>query len=212
MIRRPGRIAGVAGSLLVGIVLAAGAAGAQVPPVETPPESSVPATPPPPKDQPAPVPGPSDPPHTVAPDGPGTPAPPPGTPGTAAPTAPADPKAPPATPGGSPAPAQHIERAGPAKFSLDLSQIEQLRRQALGKGPRAAIPDHGFDQSLPFREEAGTAVATFEEVPELGAEEEKIAQVRRAGSIAAGLLALLLVGLAGWVLRQANSGARAIQH
>lgn len=158
------------------------------------------------------MPSPSEPPPTVEP-GPGTPAPP-GTPVTTAPPAPAGPTAATTNPGaGAPAPPKPIQKASQVGLSLDLSGIDALRRQARGKGPRAAEPDFGFDSSLPFQDGAGGgASAPTEEALELGAEEEKIARVRAAGSVAAGLMALLLVGLATWVLRQARSAALAIPH
>ncbi|HUP69878.1 MAG TPA: hypothetical protein VM142_08680 [Acidimicrobiales bacterium] len=193
--------------------MSAGGAAGQVPPITTPPDSTAPTTPPPPKDEPPPVPSPSEPPPTVAPGGPGTPAPP-GTPVTTAPPAPAGPTTATTNPGaGAPAPPKPIQKGSQVELSLDLSGIDALRRQARGKGPRAAEPDFGFDSSLPFQDGVGEgASAPTEEALELGADEEKIAQVRAAGSVAAGLIALLLVGLATWVLRQARSAARPSPH
>ena len=196
--------------MLVGILVSAGGAAGQVPPITTPPDSTVPTTPPPPKDEPPPVPSPSEPPPTVAPGGPSTPAPP-GTPVTTAPAAPPAPTTSTTTAAAGALPPPKAVGASSGGLSLDLSRIDTLRRQARGKGPRTAEPDFGFDSSLPFQDgEGGGAGEASEEALELGAEEEKIAQVRAAGSVAAGLMALLLVGLAAWVLRQARSAAHAI--
>lgn len=178
-----------------------GAAG-QVPPIGDPPPTTLPAEPVPPgEDEPPPVPGPPEPPPTVAPG-----APTPSTPATPVPeggptTTTTNPTS------GSTASARSVHIARPAALSIDLSALDALRRQARGKGPRRPERDYGFDSSLPFQEGGGrgeNASQPFVNASELGAEEEELARVRSAAAVAAGLMALLLVGFGIWVLRQAR--------
>lgn len=191
--------AGVGGACLAAALgLSLVSATAQVPDLPVPPDpSTVPTTVAPPEGDPPPVPAPTQPPaptETV----------PPGTPVNSAPmptttTFPANKQATSAT-----QPPRTIEGAAPAAFGLDLSEIDALRRQARGRGPRAPEPDFGFDSDLPFQPGTQAIDGPQEDALELGAEAEEIAQVRSASAVAAGLLALLLVGFAVWALRQAR--------
>lgn len=184
----------------------AGGAGAQIPDVPAPPQSTtVPTTPAPPPEESDPVPDPSKPPappSTVpsGPGGPGTPAPP----VTTAPQPAATTTTVPSSTGGAPGPPQPISSSRQAQLSLDLSEIDALRRQARGKGPRPAEPDFGFDSDLPFGATAEAAGRSAEEAVELGADAEEWARVRSLSSFAAGLVVLVLVGIVVWMLRQAR--------
>lgn len=195
----PGRLffALVAGTALW---LSIGGAGAQVPTLPPPPDtpsSTVPAPPPPPEEEPAPVSGPATPTTGV-----------PGAPGAPAPDGPGKPA--PATPGQKPAASEPTLGSRPGTFTssapgLDLSEINALRRQARGRGPRAKAPDPGFDPELPFGPGTGaTARSTVDSTEELGIGDSRLAKVRSLGAIAGGLDALVLFSLAVWALRQAR--------
>lgn len=199
-------LAVAAASVAAAIWLNLNGADAQVPNIPPPTDpGTVPTTVAPPGEAPAPTPPPTPapaPPTDTLP--PGTPQAPP-TPASPAPapapttTVPADQLSgsalPPARANGSPATA----------FGLDLSEIDALRRAARGKGPRAPEPDYGFDPTLRFRPGADAGTENVSEEPvELGAEDEEMARVRSAGAIAAGLMALLLLGIAQGLLRRAS--------
>lgn len=138
---------------------------------------------------------------------PGSPAPPP----TTAPAAP-NPVAAPASsttttrPPANPVPPARATSSAPASLGIDLSEIAALRQEALGKGPRRAQRDFGFDPALPFQPGGGEAGGRTVEPKELGVEEDRLTRVRSVGAVAAGLLVLVLVGMAAWLLRQARPG------
>lgn len=182
----------------------AGGARAQIPDIPAPPQSTtVPTTPaPPPEDTPA-VPEPSKPPappSTVPGGAPGAPP----TPVTTGPQPATTTTSVPSGTGGAPGPSQPISSSRQAQLSLDLSEIDALRRQARGKGPRPAEPDFGFDSDLPFGATAEAVGRSEEEPVELGADAEEWARVRSLSSFAAGLVVLVLVGIVMWMLRQAR--------
>lgn len=190
-----GRALVVAGtSVAAAIWLNLGGVAAQVPAVPTPPETTAPPTTVAPPAE-APPPAPTDTLPAGTPEAPPTPADPAPAPGATTTTVPAgklsESALPPARASGGPA----------TGFGLDLSEIDALRRAARGKGPRAPEPDPGFDLTLGFRADAGPE-SSGEEAIELGAEEEEMARVRSASAVAAGLMALLLTGIARGLLRQ----------
>lgn len=192
---------------MVAACLSVAGAGAQVPTVPPPPESSttVPASAPPPE-APAPAPPPEEgPPPVLDPaDTPAPAAPPtttaPGTPVGASPSS----STTTTRPAQNPVPPARATTSEPSPLRIDLSEIADLRRQAVGKGPRTGRPDSGFDPSLPFQPGAAQPADPGEEPTELGTEEDRIAKVRSLGAVAAGFLALVLLGVAVWVLQQAR--------
>lgn len=192
-------------SVAVAIWLNVNGPAAQVPDIPAPPDPSTAPTTVPPHEAPAPTPGPPPAPTdtTLPPGSPGAPPTPVGpgpAPGTTTTTVPAH-----KLNGAALPPARTLDGSAPAAFGLDLSEIDALRRAARGKGPRAPEPDYGFDPELRFRSgaDAGTD-GSGEEALELGAEEEEIARVRSASAVAAGFMALLLMGVTRGLLRQAR--------
>lgn len=191
-----GRALVVAGtSVAAAIWLNLHGVAAQVPTIPAPPDTTAPPTTVAP---PAEAPAPASPDTLPAgtPEAPPTPAGPAPTPGTTTTTVPVDKSG-----GAGLPPSRAVGGSASASFGLDLSEIDDLRRAARGKGPRAPEADAGFDLTLGFRAAAGIE-GSGEEALELGAEEEEIATVRSASAVAAGLMALLLTGIARGLLRQ----------
>ncbi len=204
------RAAAGGAALTAGLWIAVGGATAQVPDVPGPTATSttVPATSPPPpaEESPPSVPEPARPPTaptTVPPGAPGSPdsTPAPAAPGTATTTTTVAKTAKAA--GGPTAPPKAANLA-PPELSIDLSEIDDLRRQARGKGPRPVQPDYGFDPSLPFQPGAAELGAGTDEAEELGVGAEHESRVRSLAAIGAGLLALVLMGMAVSVLTRAR--------
>ncbi len=185
-------------ALVAAVWLGVGIATAQVPTIPAPPGTSttVPGTRPPPEGSQPPVPDPAEPPApptTAAPGAPAAPAP-------TAPTSTTTTTKPPSTA----RPPASATNSAPPPPGVDLSEFAALRRAAKGKGPRPAIADPGFDPALPFRSGSGQGGGSGGDARELGAEAEDMARIRSAGAVAGGLLALVLLGIVVWVLRQAQ--------
>lgn len=95
-------------------------------------------------------------------------------------------------------PTKAAEKPKPAVASTTAPQIDETE---LGEG------DPGFGAELPFPDDGGVSALSAADTMELGIEDSTRDQVSTLASVAAGLLTLVLLGIALWLRSEARQPA-----